>query len=68
MTEWKEERSAFKIVTSTPIGERPLGRRRWKDYIRMDLKEIGIKNRNLTDSAQDRDFWRVLVVLQLRVS
>jgi hypothetical protein len=33
-------RSAFKILTGKPTGKRPLGRlrRRWEDYIRMDLK------------------------------
>ena len=38
----QEGRSAFKILTGTPIGKRPLGRprRRWKDNIIMDLKEI----------------------------
>ena len=39
----EEGRSAFKILTSTPAGKRPLGRprRRWKDNIRMYLKEMG---------------------------
>ena len=39
----EEGRSAFKILTGTPAGKRPLGRprRRWEDNIRMDLKEIG---------------------------
>ena len=34
----KEDRSAFKILTDTPGGKRPLGRprRRWEDNIRMD--------------------------------
>ena len=43
--------------------------RRWEDYIRMDLKYIGINTRNLVSSAQDRDYWRVLVnsALNLRV-
>ena len=27
----------------------------------MDLKEIGINTRNWVDSAQDRDYWRVLL-------
>ena len=42
------DRSAFKIVTGTPTGKRPLGmpRHRWRDNIRMDLKEIGINTRN----------------------
>ena len=43
-----EGRSAFKILTGKPTGKRPLGRprRRWKDNIRMNLKEIGINTRN----------------------
>ena len=38
----EEGRSAFKILTGTPAGKRPLGRprRRWEDNIRMDLQEI----------------------------
>ena len=63
--------SAFKILTSKPIGKRPSGRprRRWEDNIRMDLEEIGINAGNLVDSAQDRNYWRVLVnaALNLRV-
>ena len=40
-----------------------------KDNIRIDFKEIGINKRNLVDSFQDRDYWRVLVnaALNLRV-
>ena len=44
--------------------------RRWEDYIRMDLKEIGINKTNWVDSAQDRDYWRALVnaAFNLRIS
>ena len=67
----KEGRSAFKILTGTPTGKRPLGRpkRKWEDNIRMYLKEIGTKMRNWVDSAQERDCWRALVnaALNLRV-
>ena len=46
-------RSAFKILTDTPTGNRHLGRPRsrwgWEDNIRMDLKEIGISTMNLID-------------------
>ena len=35
--------------------------RRWEDNIKMDLKEIGVSVRRWVDSAQDRDYWRVLV-------
>ena len=59
----KQGRSAFKISTGKPTGKRPLGRprHRWKDNIKMDLKEIGVNTRNLVDSSQDRDYWRALV-------
>ena len=65
------DRSAFKMLTGTPTGKKPLGRpgRRWEDNIRMDLKEIVINTRNWVDSAQDRNYWRALVnaALNLRV-
>ena len=62
-------RSAFKILAGKPIGKRPLGtpRRRWEDNIRMDLKEICINTRNWVDSAQDRDYWRALVIAALNL-
>jgi hypothetical protein len=43
-----EGRSAFKIITDTHTGKRPLGRprHRWEDNIRIDPKEIGINTRN----------------------
>jgi hypothetical protein len=33
----------------------------------MDLKEIGINSRNWVDSAQDRDYWRILVKMELNL-
>jgi hypothetical protein len=38
----EEGRSAFKILTGKPTGNRPIGRpmRRWDKNIRIDLKEI----------------------------
>ena len=58
-------------ATGKPTGKRPLGRpwRRWEDNMRMDLEEIGINAGNWVESAQDRDYWRVLVnaALNLRV-
>ena len=63
--------SALTILTGKPTGKRPLGRptRRWEDNIRMDLEEIGINAGNWVDSAQDWNYWRVLVntALNLRV-
>ena len=63
----KGGRSAFKILTGKPTGKRPLGRprRRWEANIKMDLEDVG----SWVDSAQNRDYWRVLVnaALNLRV-
>ena len=44
-----------------------LERRRptWEDNIRMDLKQTGAILRIWIDSAQDSDYWRVLVNLAL---
>ena len=43
----EEGRSAFKMLTGKPTGKRTFmwPRRRWKDNIRMDLKEIGINKK-----------------------
>ena len=50
------------FLTGTATEKRPLGRprRRWEDYMRIDLKEISINSRNWVDSAQDKDYWRSL--------
>ena len=54
----EEGRNAFKILTGTPIGKRPLGRLRfrWEGNIRMDFKEIGFNTRNWVVLAQDRHY------------
>ena len=51
------------MLTSKPIGKRPLGRprRRWEDNSKMDLEEIGINEGNWVDLVQDRDDWRAMV-------
>jgi hypothetical protein len=35
-----ERRNAYRIVVGKPEGKRPLGRYRWVDNIKMDLREI----------------------------
>ena len=54
-----------------PGGKRPLGRprRRWEDYIKMDLQDVGCGGVYWTELAQDRCRWRALmnVVTNLRV-
>jgi hypothetical protein len=45
-----------------PEGKRPLARfrRRW-EYIRIDLREMGLKILDCIHPDQDRDQWRALV-------
>ena len=51
----EEGRSAFKILTGTPTGKRPLGRPRrgWEGYVITGIKEIGINTRNWADWAKE---------------
>ena len=46
-----------------PVRKRPLGksRRRWEDYIKMDLQEVGSGVVYWIELGQDRDWWRALV-------
>jgi hypothetical protein len=67
----EEGRSASKILTGTgtPTRKIPLGmpRHRWEDNIRMDFKGIDINRRNWVRSAQDRNYWRTLVIVALNL-
>ena len=65
----EDGRTAFKILTRTPIGKRPFERprHRGEDNIRMDLKEISINTRNWVDLAQDRDYRRTIVNVALNL-
>jgi hypothetical protein len=50
-------RNAYKILVGKSEGKRPLGRprRRWKDNIRMDIKEIGWEGVDWIHLAKDRN-------------
>ena len=65
----EEGRRVFKILTSEPIGKRPLGRpnHRWERNVRMYLKEIGISARNWVASTQDRVYWRIFLYAALNL-
>jgi hypothetical protein len=60
-----------RVLMGKPEGKRPLGRsrHRWEDGIRMDLRETGWGSVDWIQLAQDRDRWRALVnmVMKLRV-
>jgi hypothetical protein len=58
-------------LVGRPEGKKTLGRprRRWKDNIKMDLREIGIDGANWIRLAKDRVQWWAFVntVMNLRV-
>jgi len=61
----------YRVLVGKPEGRRSLGRprHRWKDNIRMDLREVRCRYVDWVELAQDRDGWRKLVsaVMNLRV-
>ena len=61
--------SAFNTLTGKPTVKRPLGTsmRRREDNIKIDLQEMGINTSYWIDSARDRDYWRDLVNLVLKL-
>ena len=60
-----------RVLVGKPEGKRPLGRhrRRWEDNIKMDLQEVGCGDMDWIELAQDRNRWRALVdvVMKLRI-
>jgi hypothetical protein len=51
-----EERGVYRVLLEKPEGKRPLGtpRRRWEDYIKMDLQEVGCGDMDWIGLAQDK--------------
>jgi hypothetical protein len=66
-----EGRGVYRVLVGRPAGKRPLGRfrRRWKDNIKLDLREIGIDEANWIRLTKDRVHWRAFVstIMNLRV-
>jgi hypothetical protein len=52
-----KERSVYGVLVGRPKGKRPLRRPRcrWKDNIKIDLREIGINGKKWIWLALDRD-------------
>jgi len=52
-----------RVSVGKPGGKRPLGRprRRWEDNIKLDLQEVGCRDMDWIELAEDRDRWRALV-------
>jgi hypothetical protein len=66
-----EGRGVYRALVGKPEGKIRLGRprHRWKDNIKMDLREVGYECMDWIGLAQDRDSWRTFVnaVMNLRV-
>ena len=65
LTRMSQEKTAKKLLCSTPIGRRPRGRFRirWQDYVDLNWSRLDIPAEFLSFVAEDRDAWR----LQLEV-
>jgi hypothetical protein len=57
------EKIAHRTFVGKPEGNRPLGRprRRWKNIVKMDFREIGWGSMDWINLVQDRNQWRGLV-------
>jgi hypothetical protein len=66
-----ERRGMYRVLVGKPEGKSPLGRprHRWGDNIKMDLQEVGCGDMDWIELAQDRNRWRALVdvVMKLRI-
>jgi hypothetical protein len=66
-----QERKVYKVLVGKPKVKRPFGRprRRWEFGVRMDLREIGLRDVDWIRLAQDRDRWWAVVsaVMNLQV-
>jgi hypothetical protein len=71
VTRMWEGRGVYRVLVWRPKGKRPLGRRRhrWEVNINLDLWVIGIDGVNWIQLAQDRVQWRgfVKTVMNLQV-
>ena len=66
VTRMSQERTAKKLLCSTPFGQRPRGRlrTRWRDYIEdLSWSRLGITAEHLSFVAEDRDAWRLQLEL-----
>jgi hypothetical protein len=67
----EQGRGVYRVLVGRPEGKRPPGRprHRWKNNIKMDLKETGIDGAKWIRLVQDRVQWRAFVstVMNLRV-
>jgi hypothetical protein len=56
-----ERRGVYRVLVGRHEGKSPLGRRRWEDNIKMDLKKVGFGGMDWIKLAQYLDMWRAIV-------
>ena len=58
-----ERRCAHRVLVGKPEGKKLLGRprRRWEDYIKIDLQEVGCGFMDWSEVIQDTDRWQAVV-------
>ena len=68
---YPEMNRTYRILVGKPEGKRPLGRprRRWRDNIKMNLREVGCGAGHWIELVQGRDQWWACIraVMKLRV-
>jgi hypothetical protein len=64
-----EKRNVYRLLVGKSEGKRMLGRprRRWVDNFRINLGEVGWGDVEWIGLAKDRDKWRALVNLVLKL-
>jgi len=64
-----ERRCIYRVLVGKPEGKRTLGRpgRRWEDNIKMDFQEVGCREMDWIELAQDRDRWRAPVNAVMKI-
>jgi hypothetical protein len=66
-----ERRGVYSAVVGKHKGKRPLRRprRRWEDNIKVEFQEVGFRDMDWIELAQNRDKWRALVnaVMNFRI-
>jgi hypothetical protein len=64
-----EGRGMYRVLVGKPEEKSPLGRprHRWEDNIKMDLQEVGCGGMGWIGLAQDRDRWRALVNVVMKL-
>jgi hypothetical protein len=64
-----ERRDVHRVLVGKPEGKRPLGRprHRWEDNIKMGLQEVGCGGADWIELAQDKDRWRALVNVVMKL-